>query len=142
VTHAVKPDGPEHAVHPDGQEHVPPTQIAPGGHTGQTGTATVPVALTPLTEPVLMSEPELISIDPLAAPALPPLAVPAAFAPLPPVVPVPALAVVRPPQPTASTATHAAKRNAPRTGRLIPQGDTAFRVRHPSGWSPLTFRPG
>jgi len=64
-----------------------------------------------------------------------------ALPPTDPVSPVP-VPLVRPPQPTASKAPQTAARSAPRTGRRIPQSGTAFRVRHESGPSPLTFRPG
>jgi hypothetical protein len=72
-------------------------------------------------------------VDPLVTLALAPLvtlALPQAAPGLPVAVPLascvalPHLPVVRPPQPTTSIGTHAAKRNAPRTGRLFPQSNT------------------
>src|SRR5580704_1372188 len=133
---------------------------APGAEQSESVTQALPIPLTlpeaPLVHPLSqlpVTPPEASLATPEAAP-LPPLTTPPppsiepVTAPLVPSTSLPLAALglvplVRPPQPTATSAAHAAARDAPRTGRLIPQSDIGtFRLRHGRASSPLTIRPG
>lgn len=127
----------------------PPAAQLGGPASALASSATVPHPLSqlPVTPPeASLATPEAAPLPPPTTPVPP--SIEPATAPLPETALVPLAApelapLVRPPQPTASTATKAANENAPRAGQLIPQRDTAtFRVRQRRGPSPLTFHPG